>query len=164
MMITGLSLEPGEPGLGGPVAQSEREQPMKGSPLDEFLGALDALDADAAMAVMAPDCRLLTVHGRRAEGAEAVRALLGDFLAALHSTSHRVTAQWHVDGVWIAEVDACYELKDRVRIGDLPRAFVARAGPDGLTDVRVYGAHEGRLDDDRSGQGLMFAGHWMPPL
>jgi hypothetical protein len=93
-----------------------------------------------------------------------VRALLADFLGTLYSTTHRVTAEWHVDGVWIAEVDAAYEFKDRLRRGGLPRAFVARGGPDGLSDVRAYGAHEDRLDDDWSGQGLMFAGHWMPPL
>ena len=138
---------------------------MKGSPLDEFLRAIDAFDADAAMAMMAPDCRLLTAVGRSAVGGEAVRTMVAGFLARLCSTTHRVTAEWHVDGAWIAEVDATYEFTDRVRIGDLPRAFVARGGADGLSDVRVYGAHEAPLDDDNwSEQGLMFAGHWMPPL
>jgi hypothetical protein len=140
---------------------------LKESPLDAFLRALDSLDADAAMALMAPDCRLLTVDGRRAAGAGAVRVLLAAFLATLYSTSHRITAEWHVDGVWIAEVDADYELKDRLRIGGLPRAFVAREGPDGLSDVRVYGAHEDRLSDEReseSERGLWFGGHWMPSL
>ena len=139
---------------------------MKGSPLDEFLRAVDDLDADAVMALMATDCRVLTADGSRAAGTEAVRALLGGFLATLYSTTHRVTAEWHVDDVWIAEVDAGYEFKeDRLRIGNLPRAFVARGGPDGLSDVRVYGAHEHRLDDDvESGQGLMFAGRRLPPL
>jgi len=137
---------------------------MSGSPLDAFLRAVDDLDADAVMALMAPDCRLLTADGRRAVGTEAVRALIGGFLATLHSTTHRVTAEWHVDGVWIAEVDAGYEFKDRLRVGNLPRAVVARGGPDGLGDVRVYGAHEDRLDDDGSAGGLMFAGRWLPSL
>jgi hypothetical protein len=67
--------------------------------------------------------------------------------------------------VWIAEVDASYELTDRVLIGELPRAFIARGGPDGLSDVRVYGAHEDRLGaDDETDHGLMFAGRWLPPL
>jgi len=137
---------------------------MKESPLGELLRAVDDLDADAAMALMAPDCRLLTVDGRRAVGTEAVRALLAGFLATLYSTTHRVTAEWHLDGVWIAEVEAGYEFKDRLRLGDLPRAFVARGGPDGLSDVRAYGAHEDRLDDDRGGQGLRIGGRWMPSL
>ena len=138
---------------------------MNGSPLDAFLRAVDDLDADAVMALMAPDCRLLTADGRRGVGTEDVRALIRDCLAKLYSATHRVTAEWHVDGVWIAEVDASYEFKeDRLRIGDLPRAFVARGGPDGLRDMRVYGAHESRLDDEQGVQGLMFAGHWMPPL
>jgi hypothetical protein len=138
---------------------------IKGSPLDEFLRAVDELDADAAMALMAPDCRLLTAVGRRAAGTEAVRALIAEFLATLHSTTHRVTAEWHVDGVWIAEADADYEFKDRLRTGDIPRAYVARGGPDGLNDVRVYGAHEQPLDDDGgSGPELVFGGHWLPHL
>jgi hypothetical protein len=139
---------------------------IKGSPLDAFLLAVDGLDAEAAMALMAPDCRLLTAYGQRAAGSEGVRALLAGFLATLHSTAHRVTAEWHVDGVWIAEADADYEFKDRLRIGELPRAYVARGGPHGLTDVRVYGAHEGRLDDDDDGSApeLEFAGHWLPHL
>jgi hypothetical protein len=137
---------------------------MNGSPLDAFLRAVDDLDADAVMALMAPDCRLLTADGRRAVGTEAVRALIDSCLATLHSATHRVTAEWHVDGVWIAEVDAGYEFKqDRLRIGNLPRAFVARGGPEGLDDLRVYGAHEGRLDDESAG-GLLFAGQWLPPL
>src|SRR5271169_5598221 len=112
---------------------------MEGSPLDELLRAVDALDADAMMAVMAPDCRVMTADGRRAAGTEAVRALLGGFLATLYSTTHRVTAEWHVDDVWIAELQASYEFKeDRLRLGELPRAFVARGGPNGLSDLRVY--------------------------
>jgi hypothetical protein len=138
---------------------------MRRSPLDEFLRAVDELDAEAAMALMAPDCRLMTVDGRRAVGTGPVRALLTGFVATLSSTAHRVTAEWHEDGVWIAEVDADYELKDRLQLGGLPRVFVARGGPEGLTDVRVYGAHEDRLSDDAEGdQGLWFGGHWMPSL
>lgn len=148
------------------MAPSEHEQQRwKGSPLEEFLRALDQLDPDAAMALMASDCRLLTVDGRHAEGADGVHALLTEFLGTLYATEHRVSAHWHLEGVWIAEVDATYEYKDRVRIGDVPRAFVARGGPDGLSDVRAYGAHEARLDDGTwRRQGLEFAGHWMPPL
>jgi hypothetical protein len=139
---------------------------MSESPLHQLLRAVDDLDADAVVALMTPDCRLLTVDGRRAVGVEAVRELFAGFLATLHSTAHRITAEWHVDGVWIAEVDAVYELKeDRLRIGNLPRVFVARGGPHGLTDVRVYGAHEDRLGEHRgSAPGLTFAGHWMPSL
>lgn len=149
------------------MAPSEHEQAaMKGSPLDALLRAVDDLDSDAVMALMASDCRFLTVDGRRAEGTEGVRALLGGFLATLYSTTHRVTAEWHVDDVWIAEVDAGYEFKDdRLRLGNLPRVFVARGGPDGLSDVRVYGAHEHPLDDQGGGDpGITFGGRWMPSL
>ncbi len=64
------------------------------------------------MALMAPDVRMLVADGRRAEGTEAVRHLLGEFLGQLRSTTHQITAQWHEDDVWIAEVDASYELSD----------------------------------------------------
>jgi hypothetical protein len=138
---------------------------MSESPIDRLLAALDALDLDAAMALVAPDCRLLTADGRRAEGAEAVRRLLAEFLATLRSTRHVITAQWHQDNVWIAEVAATYELQDRLRLGRLPRAFVLRDGPDGVKDVRVYGAHERPLAEHRTGdEGMWVQNRWIPPL
>ncbi len=120
---------------------------MSESPIDQLLSAIDKLDMDAVMALLAPDVRLLSADGRRAEGAAAARELLTDFLAMLRSCTHRITAEWHPDDVWIAEVEATYELKDRTRIGALARAFVLRAQPDGFADLRVYGAHERPLSD-----------------
>jgi hypothetical protein len=135
------------------------------SPIARLLDAIDKLDLDAAMALAAPDCRLLTVDGRRAEGTEAVRALLASFLASLRSTTHRITAEWHEDNVWIAEVVGDYELQDWLRIDGLPRAFVLRDGPAGFADVRVYGAHEHPLTDHRTGEeGMWVGGRWVPPL
>jgi hypothetical protein len=135
------------------------------SPIAQLLGAIDSLDVEAAMGLMAPDCRLLTVDGRRAEGTDGASELLTDFLAAVRSTAHRITAQWHQDNVWIAEVEADYELKDWLRITALPRAFVVRDGPDGVADVRVYGAHEQPLADHATGEeGMRIGGHWIPPL
>ncbi len=138
---------------------------MTDSPIDQLLRAIDRLDLDAVMALMAPDCRMLTVDGRRAEGMAAARELVTDFLATVRSTTHRVTDQWHQDNVWIAEVEATYELKDSLETSALPRAFVARDGPDGLVDLHVYGAHERPLVDHRTGQeGMRIGGLWMPPL
>jgi hypothetical protein len=138
---------------------------MSESPIDRLLAALDALDLDAAMALVTPDCRLLTADGHRAEGAEAVHRLLAEFLATLRSTRHVITAQWHQDNVWIAEVEATYELRDRLRLGRLPRAFVLRDGPDGVIDVRVYGAHERPLAEHRTGdEGMWVQNRWIPPL
>jgi ketosteroid isomerase-like protein len=135
------------------------------SPIDQLLSAIDRLDLEAVMALMGPDCRMLTVDGRRAEGTAAVRELITDFLATVRSTTHRVTDQWHQDNVWIAEVEATYELKDSLETSTLPRAFVARQGPDGLVDLHVYGAHERPLVDHRTGQeGIRIGGLWMPPL
>jgi hypothetical protein len=138
---------------------------MQESPVEELLEAVDELDVDAVLARAAPDVRLLTVDGRRAEGREGMRELIADFVDALRSSTHRVTAQWHPDDVWIAEVDATYELKDFTRIGVLPRVFVLRDGPDGLLDMRVYGAHERPLAELRSSEHEMrLGGHWIPPL
>src|SRR5207302_6694525 len=94
------------------------------------------------MTLLEDDLRLLAADGRRAHGCDAVRELLTDFLGTLRSSAHRITNQWHVDDVWIAEVDASYELSDWQRLDALPRAFVVRRGPEGIADVRVYGAHE----------------------
>jgi SnoaL-like domain len=129
------------------------------SPIDQLLRAIDRLDVEAVMALMAPECRLLTVDGRRAEGTAAARELLTDFLARLRSSTHRITDQWHLDNVWIAEVEATYELRDSLEMSALPRAFVARDGPDGLVDLHVYGAHERPLADHRTGdEGIRIGG------
>lgn len=138
---------------------------MNDSPIDRLLAAIDQLDVEAAVALVAPDGRVTTPDGRRAEGQEAVRQLLAGFLATLHSVTHRITAQWHQDNVWIAEVEATYELTDRLRIGALPRAFILRDGPQGFADLRVYGEHERPLADlDSVDVGMRLGGRWMPPL
>jgi hypothetical protein len=135
------------------------------SPLEQFLRAIDELDLEATMALMAPDPRVLVADGRRAEGREAVRQLLGDFLGQLRSTKHRITAEWHEDDVWIAEVEASYELRDWLHLTALPRAFIVRAGPDGVSDLRAYGAHEHPLSDHATGEeGIWVGGRWVPPL
>jgi SnoaL-like domain len=135
------------------------------SPISQLLSALDRLDVDGAMALFAPDARILMADGRRAEGAQGIRALLEGFVEAIRQTSHEVTAEWHPDGVWIAEVSASYHLKDRLRTGALPRIFVIRAGKRGIDDARVYGAHEHPLDEHHGGEeGMWLGGRWIPPL
>ena len=139
---------------------------MDDSPLAKFLAAVDTLDHDAVIAQFAPDARLLTADGRHAKGINGVRELMSEFLGELRTTTHRITAQWHQDNVWIAEVDATYELTDWMETGTLPRAFVMRAGSGGqVADLRVYGAHERRLSDHRTGEEGMWVGErWIPPL
>ena len=135
------------------------------SPIDQLLAAIDKLDVEAATALLAPDGRVLTADGRRAQGTEAVRQLLADFVSTLRSTTHRVTAQWHPDNVWIAEVEATYELRDWLLVPAVPRAIVLRDGPDGIADVAVYGAHEHPLGEHRTGEeGTVIGNRWVPPL
>ena len=83
------------------------------------------------MALVGPEPGFLTADGRRGAGTEAVRELLNEFLAALRSTAHRVTAQWHLDDVWVAEVEADYELQDWLALKALPRVFILRMGEAG---------------------------------
>jgi SnoaL-like domain len=138
---------------------------MSESRIDQLLGAIDRLDVDAMMALAAPDIRLLTVDGRRAEGTAAARELLAEFLGMLRSSTHQVTAEWHPDDVLIAEVQASYELHDRTLIGALPRAFIVRDGPDGFVELHVYGAHEQPLAERSTGEHEMrLGGYWIPPL
>jgi SnoaL-like domain len=138
---------------------------MSESPIEQLLGAIDKHDVEGAMALIAPNCRLLTVDGRRSDGEAGVRAMLTDFDAMVRSTTHRITAQWHKDDVWIAEVEASYELRDWSKIGALPRACVLREGPDGVAELHVYGAHERPLSDHRTeDEGIRIGGRWMPPL
>jgi hypothetical protein len=135
------------------------------SPITTWLEAVDKLDVEAATAMFSADAHLLTADGRRAAGIDAVRDLLADYLSVLRSTSHRVTAQWHEDNVWIAEVEANYELRDYLELKALPRAFFIREGPRGISQMHVYGAHEHSLDERASDEGGMWIGErWIPPL
>jgi hypothetical protein len=138
---------------------------MSESPIDRLIAALDRLDVDGATALLAPDGRILTADGRRAKGREGVRQLVADFLAAVSSTTHQITDQWHQDNVEIAEIEATYELRDGLQIGPLPRVFILREGEQGISDLRVYGAHERPLSEQASReQGTWIGGRWLPPL
>jgi ketosteroid isomerase-like protein len=136
------------------------------SPIDQLLEALDRLDVEAATALFSGDAGLLTADGRRATGIEDVRQLLTAFVADLRSASHRVTGEWHQGDTWIAEFDATYVLRDSRETGPLARALVLREAPDGIADVRVYGAEEHPLTERSSGEewGMWVRGRWIPPL
>jgi len=135
------------------------------SPIAQLLEAVDRLDAEAVSGQMSPEGSFQTVDGRRASGREQVRALLSDFLGALRSTKHVITAEWHFDDAWIAEVTASYELQDYLQVNDVPRVFVLRMASDGIGDLRAYGAHERPLSDHRTGEEGMWVGtRWIPPL
>ena len=138
---------------------------MSDSPIEALLDAFDRLDVEAIVGMSAPECRLRTADGRAAEGTQAVRELVTSLIAELRSTSHRIVAQWHVDDVWIAEVEASYELRDWLRVSALPRAYVVREGPDGIRELHAYGAHERPLTEHRTGaEGMWIGERWIPPL
>lgn len=138
---------------------------MTPSPVEQLLAAVDRLDIDGVMALLAPDARISMADGRRATGSGPVRKLLMSFTEQVRSTAHHITAQWHQDDTWIAEVDASYELRDFLRLQSLRRAVVVRANTTGIVDIRVYGAHEHALTDERDGEeGLWVGGRWIPPL
>ena len=138
---------------------------MRDSPIQRLVQAMDARDVDALASLFAPGGRLMTADGRHAADTEAVRAVVTEFFGALRSTTHKVTAEWHQDNVWIAEIDASYELRDWLQLKDLSRVLVVREGPEGIDDLRVYGAHERALTDHPTGEEGMWVGmRWIPPL
>ena len=134
---------------------------MNESPIERLLAAIDSLDVEAVMALLAPEARLLATDGRRAEGTHQVRELVTASFAELRSTTHE-----HVDDAWIAEIDARYELRDFLRVGALPRAVVLRDGPAGIADLRFYGAHEHPVSEHDTGEewGTLVRRRWIPPL
>ena len=135
------------------------------SPITRLLAAIDRLDAEAAIALFADDARLLTSDGRCADGIEAVRKLLTDFIGDLRSATFHVTGEWRDGDVWIAEFEGTYELQDQSLTDPLLRVMLVHQGPDGITHVRVYGAHEPKLTDHPSGEeGMWVGGRWIPPL
>jgi hypothetical protein len=138
---------------------------MTASPMEQLLDVMDRCDVEGLVDLFAPSGRLMTADGRHAEGADAVRALLTEFFGALRSTTHKATAQWQQDNVWMAEIEASYELRDWLQMKGLPRVFVLREGPQGIDDLRVYGAHEHALTEHRTGEEGMWVGsRWIPPL
>jgi hypothetical protein len=135
------------------------------SPIAQLMMAIDGLDVESVMALFAPEPRLLTADGRRAEGSAAVRELIAEVLGTLRTATHRVTAEWHVDDVWIAEVEADFELQDWLQMRGLPRAIIVRTTTQGIAEARIYGAHEPRLEDHPTGEEGMWIGtRWIPPL
>ena len=138
---------------------------MAGSPVEELISALDALDLDRALAMVAPACNVLMVDGRGGSGLDEVAKILGEFFAEIHRMEHRITAQWHLDDVWVAEIEADYELADRSRLLRLPRAFILREDKDGIVELHVYGAHEQAIHErDHGPGGILIGGRYMPPL
>jgi hypothetical protein len=135
------------------------------SPIEQLLVALDRLDLDGLTALLAPDVRILLADGSRATGSGPAREVLTSLIAELRSTAHHVTAQWHQDDAWIAEIEASYELRDYLRLESIPRAMVLRANSAGISDLHVYGAHEHPLAEHRTGEeGMRIGGRWIPPL
>jgi SnoaL-like domain len=134
------------------------------SPIEQLLAALDGLDVDRAAALLGPDVRMVLADGRRAVGAAEVRSLLSSFVGQIRATSHHITAQWHQDDTWIAEVQTSYELPDKARL-QLPGAFVVRANTEGIFEMHAYGVYEQTLTEHQgAAEGLRVGGRWFPPL
>ena len=139
---------------------------VAGSPVTSSLEAIDSLDVDAFVSLFAPRGRLLSVDGRVANGTEEVRAAISSFVSDLRSTSHQVTAEWHPEPeVWIAELDATYELNNYTELGPYARAVVLRAGEEGIDELRIYGLHELPLTASAHPYQEVFgSGRWLPTL
>ena len=139
-------------GHGEPPASDQRRPRFRDSPRLILVGILVLAGFLAAMLLAASRLRFAP-------------ELFTEFVATVRSTTHRITAQWHQDDVWIAEVEASYELRDRSEISALPRACVLRVGPDGVAELHFYGAHEHQLSHHRTGEeGMRIGGRWIPPL
>jgi hypothetical protein len=135
------------------------------SPITRWFDGVSRLDVESALSEFAPDARLLTPDGRRAEGAVAIRDLLGEVTGELRAFSYEMTTQWHEGDTWIAELETTYELRDYAEIGPLPRAAIARVSDGGIADLRIYGAHEPLIGEHPPGEdGFRVGGRWLPPL
>ena len=139
---------------------------MSQSPISAALDTVDALDVDGFAAMFVADGRLLMTDGTVAAGVEQVRAAMSDFVADLSATTHEITAEWHPeDGVWIAELQATYELREHGQRGPYPRAIVLRGGPDAIAELKVYGLHELPLTEPaRPYHEVLASGRWLATL
>jgi len=139
--------------------------PVSGSPISAIVDALDALDIDALVSQLAPDASLLRTDGRSADGVDEVRTALVEFVSELYGTTHTVSDEWHPeDGVWIAEMEAIYEMKNGVRHGPYKRAVVVRTDARGITQLRFYGSHELPLTAEHPYREVRAGTHWLPTL
>jgi SnoaL-like domain len=136
------------------------------SPIRSVLRALDALDLDTAISLFAPDAKLMMVFGERVAGRDSVEREFRGFLGEIRAMHHKVTSEWNPEpGVWIAEIEATYELSDFSESGPIERAFIVRTGDDGIEDLRIYGAHEVPLSDGgRRYLNVRGAHGWLPTL
>jgi hypothetical protein len=139
---------------------------MAQSPISAVLDALHALDVEAFTSLFGAGGRLLLTDGTVAEGSDQVRAAISRFIADLTATVYEITSEWRPDdGVWIAELQATYELKEHGRRGPYPRAIVIRGGPDGIDELRIYGRHELPLTESPIRyQEVSAGGRWLATL
>jgi SnoaL-like domain len=148
-----------------PLRDGTTMRVVSDSPISRVLEALHALDLDAAVGLFAPDGRLLITTGGFADGAGRVREVLAEFMAPLRAMTHEVSASWHPeDGVWIAELNAHYELKDGERHGPYPRAIVLRGDENGISELRIYGSHELPLTAHAPYREVRTGARWLPTL
>ena len=136
------------------------------SPIGALLRAFDVLDAEAAIALFAPDGTVMTTFGEEATGIDGVRRVIEALFAELRATTHSVSAEWNPEpGVWIAELSATYDLTDYSRRGPYKRAIVLRADNGRIAELRMYGAHELRLSEGgRAYEDVRGPHGWLPTL
>ena len=138
---------------------------MDASPIEQMLSAVDRMDLDAAVSLLAADCKFLGTDGQRAEGTEEVKEMLSGLFSGLRSMSHKVLSEWREGDIWIAELAGTYELRNWLRLESLPRAAFVRRTELGITDARFYGAHEQSITEhDTDGEAFRMGGRWIPPL
>lgn len=139
---------------------------MTDSPITAVLGALEARDVDAAVAMFADDGTLMRTDGHVAHGTDEVQAALTEFVGPLKRSTYDVSSQWNPEpGVWIAQLTATYDLGDLGLHGPYPRAIVLRDGAGGIAELSIYGSHEPPLAKTEPSYHEVFAaGHWMPTL
>jgi hypothetical protein len=139
---------------------------MSDSPIAAVLAAIDSLDLEGTLELFAPSGNFMTAFGAEANGTEELREELSGFFAGLRGCAHTVETEWHPEPtVWIAEVNATYELEDFSQRGPYKRVLVLRQGEDGIVSLRIYGAHELPLNSSAETYQEVRGPHgWLPTL
>lgn len=105
--------------------------------LDTLFRAIDAKDADAFAALLAPDCEfrfgnLPTVHGR-----VAVREFVAGFFASIAELAHVVEASWQVGDDLICHGRVTYTRHDGSTLA-VPFANMLRRSPAGYARYLIF--------------------------
>ena len=105
--------------------------------IDKLFQSIDAKNADAFAALIAPDGEFCFANLPPVVGRDAVREFVTGFFASIASVSHVVEASWQVADALICQGRVSYT-RHNGSVLTVPFANVMRTSPSGFTRYQIY--------------------------